>query len=171
MPCTQPSTASPSSSPNASSSEARPTPTICTGATRRGKPCTALALRGSNPPRCRFHQVAAPQEGPRADGDLTGLPRPVRSGPDGPVGGINGLVDDLARRLRELSDYIDAHAEELGHERYLRAVDLQGRLANRVARLLRDRQQLLGERHDELDRAVEEALVIVGQAWGVALAP
>ena len=84
---------------------------------------------------------------------------------------LDGVIADLQRRHQQLSDYIDEHKDEMRAGQFITAIDYQGRLANRIGRLLRDRQQLVGERADALDEAVAEALAIVGEAWGVALAP
>ena len=78
------------------------------------------------------------------------------------------MIEGLQRRHWELSNYIDEHKDEMRSGQLISAIDHQGRLANRIGRLLRDRQLLHGET-DELDEAVEEALAIVGDAWNVAL--
>ena len=75
----------------------------------------------------------------------------------------------LQQRFWELSAFIDDHGHEMRPAQLLTAIDNQGRLANRIGRLLRDRQQLAGASGDELEQAVAEALSIVGDAWGVAL--
>jgi len=81
------------------------------------------------------------------------------------------VIADLQRRHQQLSDYIDEHRDEMRPGQFITAIDYQGRLANRIGRLLRDRQQLAGDQTDALDEAVAEALAIVGEAWGVALTP
>ena len=162
----------------------------CSATTRRGLPCRAWAARGTVPPRCGAHggRIAAatvwPVADPRSPSAATtelGQPRPPSAGDeaarrlypdyDRPVAAtdLDVVIGELQRRHFELVDYIDAHKDEMRPGQYVTAIDYQGRLANRIGRLLRDRQQLLGEQAGEFDEAVDEALAIVGEAWGVAL--
>ena len=83
--------------------------------------------------------------------------------------GLVAVIADLQRRLRQLSAYIDDNRDELSHGGYLAAVRLQGMLSNRIARLLLDRKRLTGDQADELSAAIDEALDLVGDVWGVDL--
>jgi hypothetical protein len=82
---------------------------------------------------------------------------------------LDSVIADLQRRHDQLVDFIDAHKDEMRPGQFITAVDYQGRLANRIGRLLRDRQQLAGDQTGALEAAISEALAIVGDAWGVAL--
>ena len=93
----------------------------------------------------------------------------IRLSPSSSATDLDGVIADLQRRHQQLSDYIDEHHDEMRPGQFITAIDYQGRLANRIGRLLRDRQQLAGEQTDALDEAVAEALAIAGEAWGVAL--
>ena len=84
---------------------------------------------------------------------------------------LDTVIADLQRRHGELVDFIDAHKDQMRAGQFITAIDYQGRLANRIGRLLRDRQQLAGDQDGALEEAISEALAIVGDAWGVALAP
>ena len=81
---------------------------------------------------------------------------------------FDAVIEDLQRRHWEPSNYIDDHKDEMRSGQLITAIDYQGRLANRIGRLLRDRQLLQGE-VDGLDQAIQEALAIIGEDWGVAL--
>ena len=79
------------------------------------------------------------------------------------------MISGLQRRLRQLSAFIDENRGDLDVGGYLAAVRLQGMLANRVGRLLLDRRKLTGDEGDELERAMDEALDLVGDVFGVDL--
>ena len=89
-------------------------------------------------------------------------------GPGQPAN-LDGIIADLQRRLDQLSQYIDTHRDELELGDFVRVINLQGQLANRIGRLMRDRQQLTGDDAGELSAAIDEALNVVGELLGVEL--
>ena len=86
------------------------------------------------------------------------MPDPGPSGEAAPPE-LDALIGDLARRVRELSSYIDAHPD-LEPAQFHALLKLQGELTSRVGRLLRERQQLAapGQAGSELEQAIQEAL-------------
>ena len=88
---------------------------------------------------------------------------------------LDAIIDDLKRRHRQVSDYIDAHFADLDPDQYTRLCDLQGKLASRIGRLERDRAQAQGgsgeEGLDELYRALSDLHGIDLTGEGYAPAP
>jgi hypothetical protein len=80
---------------------------------------------------------------------------------------LTARIDDLDRRIRQLSDYIDAHLADLVPEDFAALATLQGQLSSRLGRLMRDRAAIDGETSDELQQAVNEALDQLSQEWGI----
>ncbi len=131
----------------------------CTALTRHGTPCRALAVRGSDPPRCRAHRpppanTPAPGRTPPAWGPPDAEPAPVS---------LHALIADLVRRVRELSQAIDALPGADPHQ-FAALVKLQGELTSRIARLLRQ-----AANDAPLDKALHEALDHVARSMGIEL--
>ena len=87
---------------------------------------------------------------------------------------LDDIIGDLEKRLQALGEYIDV-LQSTGDtywkrwEQVREAIGLQGQLASRIGRLLRDRQQLTGNQDDELQRAIDDALSAVGGILGLEL--
>ena len=154
----------------------------CTATTAKATPCRAWAVRGSQPPRCSAHGGGRGPEGApngnenavsrggclAADADRGQLERRSAAAHDEATGDLNAVISDLHRRLDELSGYIDTNRDDLTTAEYLAAVRLQGMLSNRIGRLHRDRAELHRDA-DDLDRAIDAALDVVGGLLGVDL--
>lgn len=148
----------------------------CGARTAGGRPCRAWAVQGSDPPRCSAHgggrgSVGAP-EGNRNAQTHGAYARGVLR--DGPVPGSHGkglerVIGDLEQRLAQLTRYINGNLAKLETDAYVRLVNLQGQLASRLGRLMRDQQEVGGGEEDELVKAIHQALDELGDEWGVAL--
>jgi hypothetical protein len=129
----------------------------CTALTRRGVPCRAAAQRGSNPPRCRAHRLLPANAPPPAHAE------PAWGAAEAEVEPVSlqALIGDLVRRVRALSQYLDAHPET-DVRRFAALVKLQGELTSRIARLLRQAQS-----EAPTNAAIQEALDYIARATGV----
>ena len=134
----------------------------CGGRTARGTACRGWAVRGSDPPRCSAHgggqrPVGAP-EGKRnaqmhgAYGRSVLRDEPL---PGSHSKGLEQVITDLERRLAQLTRHIDGNLEGLDTDAYVRLVTVEGQLASRLGRLMRDQQEVSGGREDELIRAAD----------------
>jgi ribosomal protein S15P/S13E len=82
---------------------------------------------------------------------------------------LDARIAALNRRIEQLEEHIDTHRHELDAREFAALASLQGQLASRLARLMRDRQRLQGDAADELQRDLDEALAMVSQVLGVDL--
>ena len=143
----------------------------CTHPTKSGQPCRAWALKGSDPPTCAIHagrvtgQGAPPGNRNRvthgfyADFDLYD--------PDAPP--INGIIQDLAARMAQLSQIIESYADELSIADLVTLFRVHGQNASRLGRLLRDRDALSGDSTDRLTQIFDAALDALSEEWEVEL--
>ena len=131
--------------------------TRCTATCKDGRPCSAWAQRGSDPPRCRSHRLQAQ---PQAQ------PSVAHRSSD-----VDGMILDLQRRLDQLSDYIDQGLNDakLDIGDYARLTGLQGQLASRLGRLIRDRQSIAGDTDNQTLDALNAALNSISEEWGIEL--
>jgi hypothetical protein len=81
---------------------------------------------------------------------------------------LDAVTADLLRRLEQLSQYIDEHIRELGAGDLAKLLSLQGQLASRLSRLMKDRAALAGQ-VDERTTAIYNALDDLSRRWGVDL--
>jgi len=87
-----------------------------------------------------------------------------------PGGALSEQIAELDRKTKRVSDYIDAHFDELVAKGELKGLlDVWGRLVSRMGRLERDRQAVTGGDIDALDADFDEALAIVGEILGLDL--
>ena len=128
----------------------------CTAKRGDGKPCSAWAVRGSDPPRCAAHGGAEAH---------SGVPGGNRNGPPD----LDARIAALNRRIEQLEEHIDTHRHDLDAKEFAALVSLQGQLASRLGRLMRDRQHLQGDAADELQHDLDEALEVVSQVLGIDL--
>jgi ribosomal protein S15P/S13E len=92
--------------------------------------------------------------------------------PDGNRDGhpdLDARIAALNRRIEQLEEHIDTHRHELDPKEFAALASLQGQLASRLGRLMRDRQQLQGDAADELQHDLDEALATVSQVLGIDL--
>jgi predicted AAA+ superfamily ATPase len=82
---------------------------------------------------------------------------------------LSDIIADLNRRRQQLATYIDTHLAELDADAYTRLVALEGQLASRIGRLMRDKKQVQGDEMDELDKMIDEALDQLSEEWGIEL--
>ena len=109
----------------------------CTATTRRGLPCRAWAVRGSDPPRCVAHGSrtgAATARDRRLDPAADASPErsrppamPAKDG-DGALlrRRFDAVIEDLQRRHWDLSNYIDDHTDEMRSAQLFTAIRLPG---------------------------------------------
>ena len=140
----------------------------CTASKQDGTPCKAWAIPNTDPPRCSAHHhdshVGAP---PGNSNALThGAYQSPQPGSDPPD--LHAIINDLNRRLSQLSAYIDANLDLMDPNTYVRLSALQGQLAGRVSRLLKDAAAIAGQA-DELSNAINDALDDLSRQWGVEL--
>ena len=138
----------------------------CTATTKKGNPCRNWAVHNSSPPRCSAHgggerTVGAPEGNTNAQ--THGAYAEQQQDVD-----LSVRINDLDRRIGNLSQYIDNHIE-LEPDEYRALLALYGQLCSRLGRLMRDRQQLTDEYTDELDQAMNEALDILSKDLGIKL--
>lgn len=116
----------------------------CTGVRKDGKPCTAWAAPGTNPPRCWRHPVTKTPT-PAVKKKKVGAPRGNQNAVK--HGGYSGTLPPdldariaaLDRRLQHVENYLDIHADELTPEQYIKFANLQSQIASRLGRLMRGR--------------------------------
>lgn len=96
--------------------------------------------------------------------------------PGSEMPGLPGIIRDLHRRLTQLSSYIDYGLEREGVgetsldlSEYAQLVSLQGQLASRLGRLMRDQHRIAGDAAGELTEAVNAALDDISAEWGIEL--
>jgi ribosomal protein S15P/S13E len=82
---------------------------------------------------------------------------------------LGARIAALNRRIEQLEEHIDTHRHELDPKEFATLVSLQGQLTSRLARLMRDQQQLQGAAADDLQHDLDEALATVSQVLGVDL--
>jgi ribosomal protein S15P/S13E len=83
--------------------------------------------------------------------------------------GLDARIAALNRRIEQLEEHIDTHRHELDAKEFAALASLQGQLASRLGRLMRDRQHLRGEAADELQHDVDRALEMASQVLGIDL--
>lgn len=141
--------------------------TRCRATKGDGMPCRAWAVQGTDPPRCAAHGGAPTPPGAPAgnnNAQTHGAYTSAQVSAD-----LTARIDDLDRRIRQLSDYIDHHLADLAPEDFTRLAALQGQLSSRLGRLMRDRIQIDGQGGDELTEAINKALDELSQEWDIEL--
>ncbi|MBN1640377.1 MAG: hypothetical protein JXA09_04005 [Anaerolineae bacterium] len=143
-------------------------PIRCTATTRRGQPCRAWAVQGSDPPRCAAHGGSAPP--PRVlDAGSAEAHCACSDPPDRGVD-LETRIADLDRRIARLSAYIDRISPDdpdITLQDYTRLLALHGQLTSRLGRLARDQQQLQAGQNADLAEAMDEALDLAGEILGI----
>jgi hypothetical protein len=137
----------------------------CGATTKKETACKAWAIQGSQPPRCSAHsgrRWGAPKQNQNAKTHGAYVTEP-------PTISLTEIIADLDRRRQQLAAYIDAHLAELDADAYTRLAALEGQLASRIGRLMRDKKQVQGDEMDELDKMIDEALDQLSQEWGIKL--
>ena len=81
---------------------------------------------------------------------------------------LDAVTADLLRRLEQLSQYIDEHIADLEAGDLVKLLSVQGQLASRLSRLMKDRAALAGQ-VDERTAAIYNALDDLSRRWGVDL--
>jgi len=151
-----------------------PTKIRCTATTRKGTPCQAWAVPGSDPPTCASHRLTGPRPGPPR-GNANAITHGAYRDEKPAAVDLQARIADLDRRIERLSRYIDQ--AEVGDGEggtitvgdYTRLVSLHGQLTSRIGRLLRDQQQLGGGDISEMQAAIDQALTQAGQVLGIEL--
>jgi len=82
---------------------------------------------------------------------------------------IDDVITDLDEQHAALSRYIDDRWDDLDVKRLARLLSLHARNASRIARLLRHRCAIHGDPPDLRELALNEAIGVVGDFWGVDL--
>ena len=149
---------------------------ICTATRQDGQPCRAHAVRGTSPPRCSAHrtqsQIGAPpgNQNARTHGAYSHV-QPDAAAPATQRIDLDAAILDLQRRLDQLSDYIDQGLNDakLDIGDYARLTGLQGQLASRLGRLIRDRQSIAGDTDNQTLDALNAALDSISEEWGIEL--
>lgn len=148
----------------------------CSHLTKKGNPCRAWAITGSDPPACSAHSRAN-----RGAGAPAGNQNRIDHGFYGRVYSLEEIADLVAHAVDEsLDDEIAAVRvairrvfEQLEHdlvaEEYAKLAALIFTGANTVARLLRARRALTGEAADGISGAIAQALDELANEWGVEL--
>jgi hypothetical protein len=145
-------------------------PRKCTHLTRKGEPCRAWAVRGSEPAACSAHGGRTPGRVAHSGVLLGG--EPAEPDGDGIVDAalITGVIRDLAAKQQRLSEYIDRclAGDLLSPSDMARLLALHGLNASRLGRLLRD-QRDLGVADDLFTEAMNQALDGLSAEWGIEL--
>lgn len=116
----------------------------CTGTRLDGKPCTASAAPGTNPPRCWRHpETKTPTPAKKPVGAPKGNKNAVKHGgysgtlpPD-----LDARIAALDRRLQHVENYLDINADTLTPEEYIKFANLQRQIASTLGRLMRGRDK------------------------------
>ena len=154
--------------------------TRCTAQTRKGIPCKAWAVPGTEPPLCAAHGGAnalpgAPT-GNRNAQTHGAYSRPQEGGQGLGAGGqgskgqgLDGQIRDLDRRIERVQGYIDENMPGWSLDEINTAHRLLGDLVSRTVRARQARDRMQGSEDGELIAAVNEALDSIGAEWGVEL--
>lgn len=116
----------------------------CTGTRLDGKPCTASAAPGTNPPRCWRHpETKTPTPAKKPVGAPKGNKNAEKHG--GYAGilpiDLNARIAALHKRLQHVENYLDLNADDLSAEEYIKLAALQGQLLSRLDRVTRGRDK------------------------------
>jgi hypothetical protein len=87
----------------------------------------------------------------------------------GDLTSLDDIIQDLAIKQARLSAYIDSKGEDISVYEIVHLLQLHGRTASRLQRLLRDKRALSDEAADGLSSAVAQALDELSAEWGVEL--
>jgi hypothetical protein len=120
----------------------------CTAATSTSQTGQTLALSGTAHPAASSRAVRPSSPALPAD--------------------LPAAIADLERRIHSLSAYID-RSVELSPRELVTLVSLQGELTSRLGRLVKIWNDLATEEADELTAAINEALDLISDNWGVEL--
>jgi hypothetical protein len=146
--------------------------TQCSANTTKGRRCRRQAIPGSDPlcPTPNRESLSGNAEAPLHTNAQT---HGVYTSPlDTPVD-LDARINDLNRRIEQLSHYIDqapiGGTDGLDVDQYARLLSLHGQLTSRLGRLLRDRAQMSPEDDSFLQGCINEALDQVSEILGVKL--
>jgi len=135
--------------------------TWCTAVTTDGTPCKAWAVRGSVPPRCGAHGGAQGEWGAPI-GNRNAWVHGMYAAESRTLETIDEVITDLAEKQTMLSEYISSTLGDADSgvtaDRLIRIIELHGRNASRLGRLLRDRRALSGAASDGISAAIAQAL-------------
>ena len=160
----------------------------CTGTRKDGKPCTASAAPGTNPPRCWRHPVTKTptvkkKVGPPAAAARAGAPKGNKNAEkhgaysrsalpaqtDDVIANIAAAITDLQQKRKRLSRYIDDNQDTLAPLEYAKMLDLLGRLDSRIARLYKQLRELTGEGASTTETDVDAVLRVLSATYGIDL--
>lgn len=82
---------------------------------------------------------------------------------------IEDVITDLAAKQAWLSDYIEAHMDDLTPSLLVRVLQLHGQNASRLGKLLRDQRELSGQISDGLAAIIDKTLDEVSEILGTEL--
>jgi uncharacterized protein YjcR len=127
---------------------------------------------GTNPPRCSIpsHQVNSKTKPKRK---RAGAPKGNKNAEKhGAYSGklpadLDARIAALDKRLQHVEKYIDIHIDDLEPEEYIKLANLQGQLASRIGRLMRDRNK--DDAADEMENDFDTALEIVSRILNIDL--
>lgn len=140
----------------------------CTATKRDETPCRAWAVHNTNPPLCASHG-GSPKTPGAPKGNQNARTHGAYAGQQAvQIADIDTTIADLQRRYNQLSAYIDLKMPDLDADQYVRLTALQGQLASRLGRLIRDHQQT-GEDAGDLQQAIADALDQLSAEWGIEL--
>ena len=138
----------------------------CSASRADGSPCRAWAVHGTAPPRCAPHgggsaSVGAPTGNQNALKHGFYVPRACEERlqdipPD--QWSIDTIILDVCIKQARLSRYIELNRADLSAKQLARFLQLHGRNASRLGRLLRDRRALCGDAADGISAAIAQAL-------------
>lgn len=144
----------------------------CIGTTTGGRPCSAWAVRGSQPPLCSAHGGVDAALAAGVDRDyMPAYGRARRHDEEGEHDEENSLSPEIASTravLRRLFLLL-SEQPDLDPATMARLVPLAFRGALAVAQLLRDQRALSGEAADGIAGAIAQALSELSTEWGIDL--
>ena len=140
-------------------------PKRCTATTSKSQPCQAWAVADTDPPRCAAHGGASAPPGAPA-GNQNARTHGAYSRPDIEPKSIDDLILIGSRATDRVEQYIEERLFEMKPDEFLALSNLLGQLLSRVGRLLRIRQQLIGNSLDGLGEEVAAALKITSKKLG-----
>lgn len=155
----------------------------CTGIRKDGKPCSASAAPGTDPPRCWRHRdqetktptptvkkkVGAPKGNKNAEKHGAYACPVLLPQTDDIIANITAAIADLQRKREQLSTYIDDHKDDLAPLEYAKLLDLLGRLDSRIARLYKQLRELTGETADQTETDIDAVLKVLSATYNINL--
>jgi len=115
------------------------------------------------PARCAAHPIQGKTKSGAPKGNKNAEKHGAYSG--GPLPpNLNARIAALDERLQHVEKYIDTHIDDIEPEEYIKLANLQGQLASRLGRLMRD-QDKANDEPDQAETDVDAVLDVLSKIF------